>query len=58
MYLFGSFEPGSDHPELLALYSGMLGADFKVVDSPELVAARTLAGRYQRTIDSSEPAES
>jgi predicted DNA-binding transcriptional regulator YafY len=41
-----SFEPGSDYPELLALYLGMLGADFTIVDSPELVAAlRTLTAR-------------
>jgi predicted DNA-binding transcriptional regulator YafY len=50
-----SFEPGSDHPELLALYLGMLGADFTVVDSPELVAAlRTLAERYHRACDASQ----
>ena len=49
-----AFEPGSDHPELLALYLGLLGADFQIVDSPELVAAlRTLTGRYQRAIDAS-----
>jgi predicted DNA-binding transcriptional regulator YafY len=51
-----AFEPGSDHPELLALYLGMLDADFEVVDSPELVAAlRKLAARYQRAIDASLP---
>ena len=50
-----SFEPGSDHPEMLALYLGMLGADFTVVDAPELVAAlRTLSGRYERAIDASQ----
>jgi predicted DNA-binding transcriptional regulator YafY len=50
-----AFEPGSDHPELLALYLGMLGADFTIADSPELVAAlRTLIGRYQRAIDAAE----
>jgi len=50
-----AFEPGSDHPELLALYLGMLGADFTIADSPELVAAlRTLTGRYQRAIDASQ----
>jgi predicted DNA-binding transcriptional regulator YafY len=44
-----AFEPGSDHPQMLALYLGMLDADFEVVDSPELVAAlRRIAGRYQR----------
>jgi predicted DNA-binding transcriptional regulator YafY len=52
-----AFAPGSDHPELLALYLGMLGADFTIADSPELVAAlRTLTGRYQRAIDASPPA--
>jgi predicted DNA-binding transcriptional regulator YafY len=51
------FEPGSDHPELLALYLGMLDADFAVVDAPELVAAlHKLTGRYQRAIDASQPA--
>jgi predicted DNA-binding transcriptional regulator YafY len=50
-----AFEPGSDHPEMLALYLGMLGADFTIVDSPDLVAAlRTLTSRYQRAIDSSQ----
>jgi predicted DNA-binding transcriptional regulator YafY len=45
------FEPGSDHPEMLALYLGMLDADFTVVDSPELVAAlRALTARFQRAI--------
>src|SRR5499425_2203376 len=49
-----AFEPGSDHPEMLALYLGMLDADFIIVDSPELVAAlRKLTGRYQRAIDTS-----
>jgi len=49
-----AFEPGSDHPEMLALYLGLLGADFTVMDSPELVAAlRKLARRYQRAIDAS-----
>jgi predicted DNA-binding transcriptional regulator YafY len=47
-----TFEPGSDHPEMLALYLGMLDADFTIVDSPELVdALRKLIGRYQRAID-------
>jgi predicted DNA-binding transcriptional regulator YafY len=51
------FEPGSDHPEMLALYLGMLDADFEIVDSPELVdALRKLAGRYQRAIDASQQA--
>jgi len=43
------FEPGSDYPEMLALYLGLLDADFTVVDSPELVAALgKLAVRFQR----------
>jgi predicted DNA-binding transcriptional regulator YafY len=46
-----SFEPGSDHPEMLALHLGLLDADFTVVDSPELVdALRKLSRRYQRAI--------
>ena len=46
-----AFEPGSDDPERLALYLGMLGADFEVVDSPELVTAvKGVIGRYQRAI--------
>jgi predicted DNA-binding transcriptional regulator YafY len=50
------FEPGSDNPELLALYLGFLGADFEVVDSPELVEAlRGVAGKYQRAVDASAP---
>lgn len=49
-----AFEPGSDYPELLALYLGMLDADFTVVDSPELVdALRRLTSRFQRAIDAS-----
>lgn len=52
-----AFEPGSDHPEMLALYLGMLDADFSVADSPELVdALRKLTRRYQRAIDSSQQA--
>jgi hypothetical protein len=51
------FEPGSDHPEMLALYLGLLDADFTIVDSPELaIALRKLAGRYQRALDSDEGA--
>jgi len=51
-----AFEPGSDHPEMLALYLGMLGADFTIAESPELVAAlRTLTGRYHRAIEASQP---
>jgi predicted DNA-binding transcriptional regulator YafY/rhodanese-related sulfurtransferase len=49
-----AFEPGSDDPETLALYLGMLDADFEIVDAPELVnALRKLTGRYQRAIDAS-----
>ena len=49
-----AFEPGSDHPQMLALYLGMLDADFEIVDSPELVdALRKLASRYQRAVDTS-----
>jgi predicted DNA-binding transcriptional regulator YafY len=52
-----AFEPGSDHPEMLALYLGMLDADFTIVDSPELVAAlRALTGRFQRAVDASQQA--
>ena len=49
-----AFEPGSDDPQMLALYLGMLDADFEIVDAPELVdALRKLTGRYQRAIDAS-----
>jgi predicted DNA-binding transcriptional regulator YafY len=52
-----AFEAGSDHPEMLALYLGLLDADFEVTDSPELVAALgKLVGRYQRAIQASQPA--
>jgi predicted DNA-binding transcriptional regulator YafY len=52
-----AFEPGSDDPEMLALYLGMLDADFEILDAPQLVAAlRKLTGRYQRAIDASQPA--
>ena len=50
-----AFEPGSDSPEMLALYLGMLGADFTIADSPELMdALRELTRRYQRAIDASQ----
>jgi hypothetical protein len=40
---------------MLALYLGMLDADFTIVDAPELVnALRKLTGRYQRAIDASQ----
>jgi hypothetical protein len=52
-----AFEPGSDHPEMLALYLGLLDADFEIADSPELAAAlHKLAGRYQRAIVAANPA--
>jgi hypothetical protein len=54
-----AFEPGSDHPEMLALYLGMLDADFEIADAPELVdALRKLTRRYQRAIDASQQAPS
>ena len=50
-----AFEPGSDDPERLALYLGMLGADFEVVQAPELVAAvEQVIARYQRAIGAGE----
>jgi hypothetical protein len=48
-------EPGSDHPEMLAHYLGMLDADFTIEDSPELVdALRSLSRRCQRAIGASQ----
>jgi len=42
-------DTGSDTPHLLAVYLGMLDADFEVTDPPELVAElRRLADRYRR----------
>jgi predicted DNA-binding transcriptional regulator YafY len=47
-----AIEPGSDHPELLALYLGLLDADFEIVDAPELAdALRRLARRFDRAAD-------
>jgi predicted DNA-binding transcriptional regulator YafY len=44
-----AFEPGSDDPDRLAQYLGLLGADFEVAGSPELVTAlQKLADRYRR----------
>jgi hypothetical protein len=52
-----AFEPRSDDPQTLALYLGMLDADFTIANSPELVnALRKLTGRYQRAIDASQHA--
>jgi hypothetical protein len=48
------FQPGSDHPQMLALYLGLLDADFTIEDSPELVAALDeLTGRYRRAVRAS-----
>ena len=42
---------------MLALYLGLLDADFEIADSPELAAAlHKLAGRYQRAIVAANPA--
>ena len=48
-----AFEPGSDHPEMLALYLGMLDADFTIVDSPDAggrtaQADNALSARHRR----------
>ncbi|HTN57866.1 MAG TPA: YafY family protein [Protaetiibacter sp.] len=46
------FMPGADDPEMLAIYLGLLGVDFEVVDSPELAQAlRTIGERYLRAAD-------
>jgi predicted DNA-binding transcriptional regulator YafY len=46
---------GSDTPQMLALYLGMLDVDFDVED-PELVEQlRTLADRYRRAITTTRP---
>lgn len=51
-----AFEPGSDHPLMLALHLGLLDRDFEVEDAPELVAAlRLLAERYQRAVSAHAP---
>ncbi|GIJ70477.1 helix-turn-helix transcriptional regulator [Virgisporangium ochraceum] len=50
-----AFEPGSDHPEMLALHLGLLDADFDIVDAPELAdALRRIARRYQRAADGAD----
>jgi predicted DNA-binding transcriptional regulator YafY len=42
-------DTGADSIDTLAVYLGMLGVDFSVVDPPELVEhVRTLAARYRR----------
>ena len=44
-------EVGADTPEMLALYLGMLGADFQVHEPPELVEhLRALSARYRRAV--------
>jgi predicted DNA-binding transcriptional regulator YafY len=49
---------GSDTPQMLALYLGMLDVDFDV-DDPELVEQlRTLADRYRRAITTTGPISS
>jgi predicted DNA-binding transcriptional regulator YafY len=51
-----TFEAGSDHPQMLALYLGLLDADFEIIDAPELAdALRNLAARYQRAANTSRP---
>ena len=46
-----AFEPGSDDAVSLAMYLGMLDADFEVVDAPELVVALgAMAARYERAV--------
>ena len=48
------FEPGSDSPDLLALYLGFLDADFEVEGAPELVEAlRRVAAKYERAANAS-----
>jgi predicted DNA-binding transcriptional regulator YafY len=50
---------GSDTPQMLAVYLGMLDADFEVGESPELVEQlRALADRYRRAIARSARARS
>jgi predicted DNA-binding transcriptional regulator YafY len=47
---------GSDTPHMLALYLGMLDADFEVEDPPELVERLlTLADRYRRAVVAGRP---
>ena len=49
-------EVGADHPEMLALYVGLIGADITVDpdQSPELASAlHTLADRYRRAVPTS-----
>ncbi|MGJ6961887.1 helix-turn-helix transcriptional regulator [Streptosporangium sp. G11] len=49
-------EVGSDTPQMLAGYLGMLDADFQVTEPPELVAEiRALADRYRRAVPALRP---
>ena len=42
-------EVGSDTPQMLALYLGLLEVDFEILDGPELAEwLETLAARFQR----------
>jgi hypothetical protein len=42
---------GSDTPHMLAVYIGLMDADFEVTEPPELVAEfAKLAGRYARAV--------
>jgi hypothetical protein len=44
-------DAGSDTPQMLAVYLGLLDVDFEVVEPPELVEQlRTLADRYRRAV--------
>jgi predicted DNA-binding transcriptional regulator YafY len=48
---------GSDTPQMLAVYLGMLDADFEVVEPAELVEhLRMLADRYRHAVARTEPA--
>jgi predicted DNA-binding transcriptional regulator YafY len=50
---------GSDTPQMLAVYLGMLDADFEVVEPPELLEQlQTLADRYRRAIARTDLGES
>ncbi|GAB3885095.1 YafY family protein [Kibdelosporangium lantanae] len=47
---------GSDTPHLLAVYIGMMDADFEVTEPPELVAELAkLADRYRRAVSGRSP---
>jgi hypothetical protein len=50
---------GSDIPYLLALYLGMLNADFEVTESPDLIQELAkLAARYTQAINRAVPGAS